>query len=128
MRKSRFPEGQVIAILREQGAGRTTADVCRGMGRADDGSVEHLPDAGLGQGRHPREGALQHVAHAVQVVGAEGARDVRVDPVQAPGPAGLLVEADQQAAHLLTAVEVAERTAQQPHPVPGGGDGGVGLG
>lgn len=32
MRKSRFSEDQIIAILREQEAGRPTADVCRRHG------------------------------------------------------------------------------------------------
>lgn len=32
MRKSRFSDDQIIAILREQEAGRPTADVCRNHG------------------------------------------------------------------------------------------------
>jgi putative transposase len=32
MRKSRFSEEQIIAILREKGAGRPTAEVCRKHG------------------------------------------------------------------------------------------------
>ncbi len=32
MKRSRFPEEQIIAILREQEAGAKTADVCRKHG------------------------------------------------------------------------------------------------
>lgn len=104
------------------------ADQRRAVDGIGDRAVDHILDPHLGQHRHPREGAFQHIRDPVQIVGAQRVDEMRVDPVHAPGLAALFVKADQQPVLFLAAVVIADRAAQQGHPVVRLRDGGDVLG
>ena len=100
----------------------------RAVDRVGDGAVHHGLDPHLGQRGHAGEGALQHIGDPVEVVGAEVHGEIGVDPVHPPCLAVLFVEADQKPGLFLTAVIVADRAADQRHPVAGLNDAGDFLG
>ena len=106
-------DAEGIALARDGADQRRTVD---GVG---DRAVDHGVNPDFFERRHSGEGPFEHVDHAVEVVRAEGVREVRVDPVHAPGPTVLLIETNQQAVLLLPAVVVADRASEQRHTVAG---------
>jgi transposase-like protein len=78
MKRSRFNEEQIIAILREQEAGAKTADVCRKHGISgttfDKWKAEYGVRRDGGVGRPPAEGARGRERQAEEAVGRGGAR------------------------------------------------------
>ena len=96
--------------------------------RVGDRAVHHLLDARRNERRHPGHGALDDRHDAVRIVGAQVHGEARVDPVEPPGSAILLVEADQQTVALLAGIEVADRAADQRDAVAGVADLRHGLG
>ena len=93
------------------------ADQGRAVNRIGDGAIHDTLDPDLCQRGHAGECALEHIHDAVQIVGAKVVGKGGVNPIHPPRFAVLFVEANQQTILFLTAVIVADRTAQQRHAV-----------
>ena len=94
---------------------RHATDERQAVRRVGDGAVDDRMDAGRLQRRNERHRPFHHVRHAVEIVGAQGVHEVRIDAAKPPGAAILLVEADQQAVLLLALVEVVLGAADERH-------------
>ena len=115
--RTQADDAKGVALVRDGTDQRCAVD---GVG---DGAVHDVLDAHFGEGWHPLERAFEYIGDPVQIVGAKGIHEVRVDPVHPPCAAVLFVEAYQQAVLFLTAVIVADRAAQEGHAVARLGNG-----
>ena len=82
-----------------------------------DRPVDHGVNAHVHQGRHPCKGTFEHIADPIKIIGAQRVDKMGINPVHAPCFALLLIKPDKQAVFFLTAIIIADRAAQQWHPV-----------
>ena len=114
MKRSRFTEEQIIAILREQEAGSPTADVCRkhGISSGDVLQVEGEVRRPGRVGRQAAEGARGREREAEEAAGRDDAG--QRDPEGHQQPKVVTPAARRQAvAHACAVHEVSERRACQ---------------
>ena len=101
-----------VALARDRpNQGRAVDCIC-------DRSIDDGFDADIHQSWHAGKGPFHHVHDAVEIIGTEIVRKLRIDPVHAPSLTILFIEADQQPVLFLTGVVIADRTTQERHPVP----------
>ena len=106
-------DAESVSLAGDRSDQRRTVNSVRD-GAIDDGVNAHFHECG-----HAGKGTFNHIGHAVQIIGAKRIDEIRINPVHAPDPAILFIEADQQPVLFLAAVIIRDRAAQQWHAMAG---------